>query len=362
MKDDGRGDPPRTLTVTLDGRALSAAPGETVLSVARRAGVDIPTLCHDDRLAPTGACRMCLVETSDSRRMVPACRHPVADGLQVQTETPDVQRHRRALLALYLADQPGAPTPGSDLERLARRYGVEPGVPEVSAPRAGRPDDANRFIAFRADRCIVCARCTRYCDAVAGVAAITLANRGAHTTIATAGDAGLLDTTCELCGGCVDTCPAGALVERSAEAIIDAGVPLEVVRSTCNYCGVGCQIDLHVDAAQNAVVRVTSPPPGTTTNDGNLCVKGRFAFGFIDHPDRLTTPLVRGADGALHPTDWDTALGRATELLTGVAARYGPDALGFVSSSRCTNEENYLVQKLARAGFGTNNVHQCAAT
>jgi predicted molibdopterin-dependent oxidoreductase YjgC len=141
---------------------------------------------------------------------------------------------------------------------------------------------------------------------------------------------------------------------------------LERVRTTCNFCGVGCQLDLNVDRAANdgrgRVVKATSPPPGTTTNDGNLCVKGRFAYEFIHHEERLTRPLVRGEDGELHPVDWDTALTAAARGLRGVAGRHGPDALGFVSSSRCTMEENYLVQKLARAVFRTNNVHQCAAT
>jgi predicted molibdopterin-dependent oxidoreductase YjgC len=141
---------------------------------------------------------------------------------------------------------------------------------------------------------------------------------------------------------------------------------LAKVRSTCNFCGVGCQVELNVDRAGNGgrgeVIKVTSPPPGTTTNDGNLCVKGRFAYDFIDHPDRLTTPLVRGADGELHPATWPEALAAAAEGLLKVKADHGADALGFVSSSRCTMEENYLVQKLSRAVFGTNNVHQCAAT
>ena len=357
-----RNAPSPNLTVHIDGRAVDARPGETILDAAKRAGVEIPTLCHDDRLDPTGACRMCLVESSDSRRLVPACRHPLTDGLEVHTRTENVRRHRSALLGLYLADQPDGAAPGSELDRLARQYGVEPGLPAVDAPREGRPDDHNRFIQFNPQHCILCARCTRYCDEVESVAAIALTHRGAHTTIGTADGAGLLDTTCELCGGCVDTCPTGALVEKMALERQVEPDRHEKVRTTCNYCGVGCQFDLEVDASANRVVRVTSPAPGTTTNDGNLCVKGRFAYGFVDHPDRLKVPLMRGDDGELHETDWDTALDRAAELLVGVGKRHGVERLGFVSSSRCTNEENYLVQKLARAGFGTNNVHQCAAT
>jgi predicted molibdopterin-dependent oxidoreductase YjgC len=349
-------------TLTLNGVACAVRPGETLLQVARRAGVVIPTLCHDDRLAPTGACRMCLVESSDSRRLVPACRHPASAGLQVQSESARVQRHRRALLALYAADHPEAAVPGSELERWLRRYGVAEGVPALPQRRQGRPDDDNAFITFQPERCILCARCTRYCDEVEAVAAIALGHRGPETTIVTADQRGLLDTSCELCGGCVDTCPTGALVERGALARQHELAQLAQVRTTCGYCGVGCQLDLSVDRAAGAIVRVQSPPPGTTTNDGNLCVKGRFATGFVGHPERLTAPLVRDADGALRPTDWETALDRTFALLDGVRRRHGSDALGFISSSRATNAENYLVQKLARAGFGSNNIHQCAAT
>jgi len=199
----------------------------------------------------------------------------------------------------------------------------------------------------------------RYCDEVEGVSAITLAGRGAATTISTAGGIGLLQSSCELCGGCIDTCPTGAMREKKPAALPVSGA-LRKVRTTCNFCGVGCQLDLNV--ADGRVVKVSSPPPGETLNDGNLCVKGRFAYDFIHHEDRLTTPLVRGADGALREASWEEAIRRAAEGLLGVKARHGADALGFVSSSRCTGEENYLVQKLARAAFGTNNCHQCAAT
>jgi predicted molibdopterin-dependent oxidoreductase YjgC len=276
----------------------------------------------------------------------------------VTTESDRIERHRKTLLSMYAADH-DLEKAGSHNELLALLGTHGPPIPlaATQAPREGRPDDPNPYIHFDSDLCILCARCTRYCDEVEAVNAITLANRGSATTIATVGNAGLLDTTCELCGGCIDTCPTGALVEKKALDVTDESVTK--VRTTCNYCGVGCQLDLNV--SDNRVVKVTSPPPGETVNDGNLCTKGRFAYDFIHHEDRLTTPLIR-EDGKLRPASWPEAIETAAKGLKGVAERWGPSALGFISSSRCTGEENYLMQKLSRAAFGTNNCHQCAAT
>ena len=361
-----------TATLQLQGREVAFAEGETLLQVAARQGIEIPTLCHDPRLEPAGACRTCLVEVAGWRRLAPACATRAQAGMQVTVESPRVERHRQTLLSLYMTDHPadrataerGAP---NELLDMAQRYAAATDWGRVPHRRAERPGDRNPYILYQADTCILCARCTRYCDEVEGVSAITLAGRGSETTIATADGLSLLDTTCEMCGGCIDVCPTGAMAEKLP--LLRGDKPereLEKVRTTCNYCGVGCQIDLNVDreadGGRGRIVKVTSPPPGSTTNDGNLCVKGRFAYDFVHHADRLTVPLVRGADGALHESSWDEALRVAAAGLLGVKERHGADALGFVSSSRCTMEENYLVQKLSRAVFGTNNVHQCAAT
>ncbi len=193
--------------------------------------------------------------------------------------------------------------------------------PRAESQRESRPHDTNPFIEFRADRCIACSLCTRYCDEVEAVSAITLAHRGARTTISTADLQSLTDTTCELCGGCVDVCPTGAMTEKQALIYGKPESDLEKVRTTCNFCGVGCQIDLNVDREADHVVKVTSPPPGTTVNDGNLCVKGRFANDFIHHEDRLTEPLVRDEDGNLRPATWEEALDRVAKGSDGVFAR-----------------------------------------
>ncbi|TPV96864.1 MAG: 2Fe-2S iron-sulfur cluster binding domain-containing protein [Myxococcales bacterium FL481] len=356
------------VSIKIDGRTVAARTGETVLRAAERAGVTIPTLCDDKRLDPAGACRACLVEVKGQRRLQPSCHWQVQPDMEVSTDATSerVKRHQNVLVSMYMADHrlddTGLPVetaaePGNALRDWAKSSESLPLEP-VDAPRVARPGDKNPYITFQPDLCVLCARCTRYCDEVEGVNAITLTDRGSATTIGTSGMTGLLDTTCELCGGCIDTCPTGALVETKSLNILPRDV--EKVRTTCNYCGVGCQMDLNVK--DDKVVRVTSPEPGTTLNDGNLCIKGRFAYDFIHHQDRFTEPMVRGQDGKLHPTTWEHAIQTAAEGLKRIARKHGQDAIGFVSSSRCTGEENYLVQKIARAAFATGNVHQCSAT
>lgn len=355
--------------IELDGQRLAIEPGETVLEVAHRSHVEIPTLCYDSRLKPAGACRTCLVEVEGQRRLLPSCATKAEDGMVVRSQSERVMRHRRILMAMYVADHPTEEEcpdwDASEVHQMATEAGAPVDWPRLEPVREGRPKDINPYIQFRPDRCIACARCTRYCNEVEAVTAISLTARASETTISTADQRSLLDTTCELCGGCVDVCPTGAMTEKMPLVSLPTR-PLEKVRTTCNYCGVGCQMDLNVDPEANEgrgrVVKVTSPPTGTFPNDGNLCVKGRFAYDFIHDETRLTVPLVRGKDGQLHETSWEVALQKAADGLLGIKERHGADALGFVSSSRCTGEENYLVQKLARAAFGTNNCHQCAAT
>ena len=348
----------------IDGREVEATADDTVLDAAKKLGIEIPTLCHDDRVDPMGSCRMCLVEVSGQRRLQASCAFKCGEGMEVTTASANVKRHREMLLSFYLSDHaidvdglPAERGVGNRLRQHVQDHGHGPLLPGIDAPRVARAD-LNPYIHFDAEACILCNLCVRYCDEVEAVSAITLVGRGAHTTIGTADQQGLLDSSCELCGGCIAVCPTGAMTEKPS--LGRDYRKAEKVRSTCNFCGVGCQLDLHVE--DDKVVRVTSPPPGETVNDGNLCVKGRFSYEFIHHEDRLTKPLVRGDDGELHETTWEHAIQVAARGLMGVAERHGGDALAFISSSRCTGEENYLMQKLSRAAFGTNNCHQCAAT
>ena len=377
------------LSCTIDGASYAFSEGESMLEVAQRNGIEIPTLCHDPRLDPAGACRSCLVEVDGQRRLLPSCATKATDGTTFQTKSERVEKHRTTLFSLYLTDPPdadcedglhrGAP---NKLAGESQKFGAEDWgkLVNVRDEIAGdRSMDRNPYIRFDSDLCIVCGKCTRYCDEVEAVSAITLTGRGSETTIATADSRSLLDTTCEMCGGCVDVCPTGAMGEKKPRTH-DMPIERELtkVRTTCNYCGVGCQFDFNVNPDGNdghgEIVKVTSPPAtpnsdialpaGFTgvSSDGNLCVKGRFGYDFVHHDERLTTPLVRGADGDLHPATWDEALDAAAAGLAKVAKKHGKDSLAFVSSARCTIEENYLLQKLSRAVYGTNNVHQCSAT
>lgn len=343
--------------LTVDGLRVEVPGGTTILDAARDLGVDIPTLCHDPALEPTAQCRMCLVEVQGASQLVPACATAIQEGMVVTTHGPAAIRSRRMVLEMLLARHPRVcPTRALGLTCRLCDYADAYGV---AAPRMGygAPCDVvvqNGFMVTDPSVCIRCEKCVRVCDEVQGIGALTMVRRGARTELAAGLGGTLADTDCEMCGNCVEVCPTGA-IRGAASAHLAAAA---AVSTTCGFCGVGCQLELNVH--EGRVVGVTAK--GDNPVNGKwLCVKGRFGHAFIHHPERLTTPLVR-KEGRLVPASWDEALARVASGLRSLKAQSGPDALGFMSSSRCTNEENFLVQKLARAVIGTNNVDQCART
>jgi len=304
---------------------------------------------------------MCVVGVEGAPRPMPACATRVTEGMVISTNS-SVPQFQRTLTEMLLAEHLNGSPAGrpNELLELADDLGVE--APFILPDAKREPyEDRNKLMGYDPDACILCNRCVRYTQEVMQCSALSLEGRGGHARIVPTWGRSWLDTECELCGGCLAACPTGAIYEKFLEGTSKPEQALTKVKSTCTFCGVGCQVDLNVDSETKRIVKVTSDP-NYVSNDGNLCVKGRFAFNFVHHPDRLTEPLVRGEDGELHATSWEHALQAAADGLREVKERYGPQAIGFLSSARCTNEENYLVQKLARAVIGTNSVHSCEAT
>jgi len=356
----------KPVSLTIDGRAVTVPAGTSVLLAAQSAGIDVPHLCHDPRVEPIGACRLCSVKVEGARGLVAACGQQVAPGMVVTSEDPELAERRRHVLELLLSEH-HASCANCDrsgdcrLQDYAYRYQADPHRFGVYVPKHTAPNYTalDKGILYDADKCIRCGLCVKYCETVQMAEALTFTWRADRLVVSTPGDVPLRETDCEFCGGCIRVCPTGAMLDRGA-AHHGRAADLKKVRTTCAYCGVGCQVDLYVDPHKNRIVRA-SAEPGATVNDGNLCVKGHFGFEFVGSPARLRQPLIR-RDGELQPASWDEALALIAERLGGIRQRHGADALAFVSSARCTNEENYLLQKIARAVVGTNNVDNCATS
>lgn len=340
------------MDLRVDGRLVTVPDGASVLDATRVAGAAVPTLCHDDRLSPQGACRLCIVRADETP--VAACRTPAREGMQIRTGDPDLADQARLLLELTVERLPGrALDRTSELADLCGSLGV--GADAFGRDGRGlAADDSHPYLLLDRDLCIACGRCVRMCDEVQGAFALTLVGRGAETTVTAGAGGPWVESACVSCGGCADTCPTGAISQRptTAEAVPDA----RITRTTCGYCGVGCTLDVHT-----AADRVTSVTPALdgAVNRGHACVKGRFAHAYVRSPERLTTPLLR-RDGRLEPASWPTALSYVSSELTRIRGSGGPDAIAAISSARATNEENYLMQKLMRTVIGTNNVDNCS--
>ena len=347
------------LTVNINGADYQARSGMTVLELANELGIKIPTLCHDPRLKPYGACRLCLVELSGARNPVPACATVLGPGMVIQTDTERVHRLRRTVIDLLLSDHPADcmtcdKCGACSLQEYAYEYGVRESSFKEPARHVVRPQEADPFVERDLSKCILCGRCVRICDEVESAFAIDWIYRGFETQVSTAFGKSLKDTPCEFCGQCISTCPVGALSE--ATALPARTWETKKTLTTCAYCGCGCTLELHTK--DNRIVRVASPV-GVGTNNGNLCVKGRFGYDFVNSPDRLTKPLIK-KDGKFVEATWQEAIKTVADKLGGIKAKHGADAIAGLASAKCTNEENFVFQKFMRAAVGTNNVDHCA--
>ncbi len=351
-----------TVQVIIDGMPATVNAGTSILRAARETGVDIPKLCATDSLKPFGSCRMCLVEVEGRKGYPASCTTPVEDGMQIRTQTKDLSKIRRNVMELYISDHPldcltCSANGDCELQDMAGavglrdvRYGFD-GENHLD----GSVDASNPYFQFDASKCIVCSRCVRACDEVQGTFALTIQGRGFASKVSAGIDEGFLDSECVSCGACVQACPTATLMEKS---IVDHGLPDHSVVTTCAYCGVGCSFQVEMKGEQ--VVRMTPHKDGEA-NHGHSCVKGRFAWGYASHKDRVMNPMIReSTDDPWREVSWEEAIQYSAKRFKEIQAKYGRKSIGGITSSRCTNEEVYVVQKMIRTAFENNNVDTCA--
>ncbi len=361
-----RGTPPRdgvpAVTLMIDGRPVTVPAGTSVMRAASLSGTAIPKLCATDSLEPFGSCRLCMVEILGRRAPQASCTTVVEPGMQVTTQNERLARLRRNVMELYISDHPldcltCAANGDCELQDMAGavglrevRYGLK-GANHLDAAK----DESNPYFTFDPSKCIVCSRCVRACEEVQGTFALTIGGRGFASHVAAGMDEDFLASECVSCGACVQACPTATLMEKS---VIEQGQPERSVITTCAYCGVGCSFEAELKG--NTVVRMT-PHQDSKANRGHSCVKGRFAWGYATHQDRILKPMIRAKiTDPWREVSWDEAIGHAAREFKRIQAAHGRGAIGAITSSRCTNEETFLVQKLARAVFGNNNVDTCA--
>ncbi len=359
------GTPARTsdvlVTLTIDDREVTVPEGTSIMRASILAGINVPKLCATDSLEPFGSCRLCVVEIEGRRGYPASCTTPVASGLKVHTQTPKLADIRRGTMELYISDHPldcltCAANGDCELQDMAGAVGLR----EVRYDDKGEnhlkavKDESNPYFTFDPSKCIVCSRCVRACEETQGTYALTISGRGFDSKVA-AGINNFMESECVSCGACVQACPTATLMEKT---VIEAGTPEHSVTTTCAYCGVGCSFNAEMKGEE--VVRMT-PNKNGGANHGHSCVKGRFAWGYATHQDRITTPMIRkNISDPWQTVSWDEAINYAASELNRIKNQYGKDAIGGITSSRCTNEEVYVTQKLVRAAIGVNNVDTCA--
>jgi formate dehydrogenase major subunit len=349
------------VSLEVDGHPVRVPAGTSVMRAAALAGLDIPKLCATDSLEAFGSCRLCLVEIDGKPGTPASCTTPVAEGMRVRTQTPRLEKLRQGMMELYISDHPldcltCAANGDCELQDMSGvvglrqvRYGYE-GSNHLDAPT----DSSNPYFDFDESKCIVCSRCVRACDEIQGTLALTIEGRGFDSKVS-AGGVSFMDSECVSCGACVQACPTATLQEKS---VVMLGMPTRSVITTCAYCGVGCSFKAELRGDE--LVRMVPYKDGGA-NEGHSCVKGRFAFGYASHPDRVLSPMIRESiTDEWREVDWDTAISYTARKLLEIQERHGAGAIGGITSSRTTNEEVYVVQKMVRAAFGNNNVDTCA--
>jgi len=360
------------VTLTVDGRAITVAAGTSIMRAGMEAGVEIPKLCATDMLDAFGSCRVCLVEIEGRAGTPASCTTPVAEGMVVHPRSERLDRLRRGVMELYVSDHPAGwneerGTGASEFDRVAKsvgltenRYGLDgrnhvaPGEGSLNIDYVAR-DESNPYFTYDPSQCIVCSRCVRACDEVQGTFALTVEGRGFESRITAGMSDSFLYSECVSCGACVQACPTDALREKT---VLEKGIPEKATVTTCAYCGVGCSF--RVEMKGDEVIRMVPSKDGKA-NHGHSCVKGRFAWGYTTHKDRILNPMMREKiTDPWREVTWDEAFARIAGEFRRIQHQYGRGAVGGVTSSRCTNEETYLVQKLVRQGFGNNNVDTCA--
>ncbi|WP_022948010.1 formate dehydrogenase subunit alpha [Methylohalobius crimeensis] len=366
MRDKDYGTPAKSaekhVTLEIDGFQVTVPEGTSIMRAAAAAGIDIPKLCATDSLEPFGSCRLCLVQIEGGRGYPASCTTPVGEGMKVCTQNDKLADIRRGVMELYISDHPlDCLTCSANGDCELQDMAGEVGLREVRYGFEGKnhlqaeTDHSNPYFSFDPSKCIVCSRCVRACEETQGTFALTIDSRGFDSKVSPGQMEDFLDSECVSCGACVQACPTATLMEKS---IIDRGVPEHSIVTTCAYCGVGCSFRAEMKGSE--VVRMV-PDKNGRANHGHSCVKGRFAFGYATHSDRITQPMIRKSiSDPWQEVTWEEAINYAASEFKRLQAKYGQDSIGGITSSRCTNEETYLVQKLVRAGFGNNNVDTCA--